>query len=108
MRHPLLSVPVLLRYFVYFAFSTMPASKRKHDQVAAAPPHPICLPLAKLSYATVIIDSTGPIPWTHLVSQGDIFAVFETVRTLDSDGATRDSKRFKIVQDPNIMVGLRL
>lgn len=81
----------------------MPTSKRKHDQIAAPPP-PTCLPLHKFSHATVLQNSAGHLPWKHIVSQGDIFAVFETVRTLNADGTTKDSNRFKVLQDPNIMV----
>lgn len=81
----------------------MPASKRKKELVAT-PPSPVCLSLQKFSHATVVQNSVGPLPWNHIVSHGDIFALFETVRTLNADGTTTDSKRFKIVQDPNVMV----
>jgi hypothetical protein len=85
----------------------MPAAKRKNDQAAPAPPAgPVCLPLVKLSQALVVQNSNGPLPWTHLLSQGDLFAVFETTRTLNSDGSTTDSRRFKVLQDPNIIVCL--
>lgn len=86
----------------------MPATKRKLDRLAEPPPPPICLPLQKFSYATVYNNSSAPLPWIHVVSQGDIFAVFETKRTLSSDGSTKDTRRFKIVQDPNIKVGILL
>lgn len=81
----------------------MPASKQKKEH-ATTPPSPICLSLQKFSHATVVQNSVGPLPWNHIVSHGDIFALFETVRTLDADGTMRDCKRFKIVQDPNVMV----
>lgn len=81
----------------------MPASKRKAQNVTNVPSH-VCLALQKFSHATVLQNSVGPLPWNHIVSHGDIFALFETIRVVQADGTMRDSKRFKIVQDPNVMV----
>lgn len=60
--------------------------------------------LQKFSHATVVQNSVGPLPWNHIVSHGDIFALFETIKMIDADSTMRDSKRFKIVQDPDVMV----
>lgn len=67
---------------------------------------PLCLPLAKFSYATVSDDKLRPIPWTHLSSKSHLFAVFETTRTQNSQGHITDQRIFKVMQDPNIMVAL--
>lgn len=79
----------------------MPATK---SQSASLPSSPICLPLQKFSTAIVPRNSVGPLPWTHLPSHGNLFAIFDTVRTVRSDGRTTDSKRFKILQDPDVLV----
>ena len=65
---------------------------------------PVCLPLLKFSYATVPMDSVAPVPWTHISSKRNLFAVFETVRTRGLDGSVEERKKFKVLQDPEVMV----
>jgi hypothetical protein len=66
-------------------------------------PPAICLSLQKYSFATVNQNSVGPLPWQHRVSHGNLFLSFETNRIVEN-GVTRDSRRFKILQDPDTMV----
>ena len=65
---------------------------------------PLCLPLVKYSYATVSDNKPRPIPWTHLSSRSNLFAVFENMRFQNSQGQVTDQRVFKVMQDPNIMV----
>ena len=65
---------------------------------------PISLSLSKFSYATVSEDSNAPIPWLHLSSKGNLFAVFQNGRTLDRLGHHQDQSRFRVVNGTEIMV----
>lgn len=68
---------------------------------------PVCLPLLKFSYATVPMDSVAPVPWTHLASKNNLFAMFETARTRGLDGQVEERKKFKVLRDPEVMVILQ-
>ena len=65
---------------------------------------PVCLSLLKFSYATVPMDSVAPVPWTHISSKRDLFAMFETARTRNLDGSVEERKKFKVLRDPEVMV----
>jgi hypothetical protein len=65
---------------------------------------PLCFPLLKLSYSTVSNDSISPIPWIHLSSKHNLLAVFEIIRSQDSRGQFAESRMFKIMRDPEIVV----
>ena len=65
----------------------------------------LSLPLSKFSYATVFDDSTGPVPWTHVSTRGDLFAVFEDARSHSSQRNFRQEKSFRVIRDPEVMVG---
>jgi hypothetical protein len=65
----------------------------------------LLLPLAKVSFATCPIDTdiSAPIPWTHLTGD-NLFAAFEDVTSTNLDGSSEDSKRLKVLRDPEVMV----
>ena len=65
---------------------------------------PLCLPLLKLSYATVSDGNISPIPWTHLSSKTDLWAIFDTVRMEDSQGQVSTQRLFKVIKEPEVMV----
>ena len=65
---------------------------------------PVCLALLKFSYATVPMDSVAPVPWTHISSKQNLFALFETIRTRSLDGTIEERKKFKVLRDPEVMV----
>ena len=50
------------------------------------------------------MDSVAPVPWTHISSKQNLFAVFETVRTRSLDGSVEERKKFKVLRDPEVMV----
>lgn len=62
------------------------------------------LPLAKFSYATVHGESKIPIPWFHISRSDNLFAIFESQRVEDTRGQTRDAKKFKVINDPEVLV----
>ena len=68
------------------------------------PDAPVCLPLLKFSYATVSNESVMPIPWIHLSSKTGLFAIFESTESTLDDGQIRVRKKFKVTNDPEIMV----
>jgi hypothetical protein len=65
---------------------------------------PLCLSLHKYSYATVSNESIAPIPWIHLSSKTTLFGIFETVPVQLEDGSSEDRQKFKILNDPEVMV----
>jgi hypothetical protein len=82
---------------------TMPGLSTGSSAALLLPPA-ICLPLQKYSFVTVDQNRVGPLPWQHVVSHGSLFVSFETNRIVEGVVSARDSRRFKILQDPNIMV----
>lgn len=62
------------------------------------------MPLLKLSYATASTDTICPIPWVHLSSKHDLFAILETVRILDFQGHLVETRVFKVLRDPEVVV----
>jgi hypothetical protein len=62
------------------------------------------LPLSKFSYATVHGESITPIPWIHLGRTNNLFAIFTTQRIDDGRGQLRDLKKFRVLQDPQVLV----
>jgi hypothetical protein len=80
------------------------AASKVGSQLVTTPERPICLSLQKFSSAVILRDSNGPLPWTHLASRGELFAIFDTVRNVRSDGTIQDAKRFKILRDPDVLV----
>lgn len=67
-------------------------------------PSCICMPLAKFSYATVHTGNTGPIPWTHLASQDDLFLLIGPVNVENPRGTSETRWKLKVLQDPNFHV----
>jgi hypothetical protein len=67
-------------------------------------PAPICLSLHKFSYATVSNESIAPIPWLHISTKNELFAVFETNCTQLGDGRVEQRQKFKVLRDPEVMV----
>jgi hypothetical protein len=65
---------------------------------------PLSLSLSKFSYSTVPEDSNSPIPWIHLSSKGNLFAVFEKCRSWDQQGQLHDQSRFRVRNGAEIMV----
>ncbi|KPI39986.1 uncharacterized protein AB675_11442 [Cyphellophora attinorum] len=84
------------------------AASKVGSQVVTTPERPICLSLQKFSSAVILRDSNGPLPWTHLASRGELFAIFDTVRHVRSDGTIQDAKRFKILRDPDVLEDIDL
>lgn len=66
----------------------------------------LCLPLYKFSYATVSAESVAPIPWIHISGKSRLFAIFETNPVQLDDGRFEDRQKFKVLQDPEVMVYL--
>jgi hypothetical protein len=62
------------------------------------------LPLAKFSYATVHGESKTPIPWFHMGRTENLFAIFESQQGEDNRGQARDVKKFKVLNDPEVLV----
>jgi hypothetical protein len=59
--------------------------------------------LTKFSAATTSHGYPGPIPWSHVISENGLFAMFEFPSS-QSISQTRESARFKIVNDPDVLV----
>jgi len=68
------------------------------------PPTRLTMALTKFSSATTSQGYPGPIPWTHIISETGLFAVFEfpASQTMSQGSG---SARFKIVSEPEILVG---
>jgi hypothetical protein len=49
-------------------------------------------------------DSNAPIPWIHLSSKGNLFAVFEKCRTWDHQGQLHENSGFRVTNGADIMV----
>ena len=71
----------------------------------ASPNGPVLLQLLKYSTATVPIDSVAPVPWKHLSNKSKLFAQFITSRSRSLDGSIEERSAFKVLQDPDILVG---
>ncbi|OAP62051.1 hypothetical protein AYL99_04254 [Fonsecaea erecta] len=69
---------------------------------------PLCLPLAKFSYATVSGEGVAPIPWLHIGNKKALFAIFETSPVQLEDGRIEQRQKFKVLQDPEVMEELDL
>ncbi len=69
---------------------------------------PSTFPLSKFSFATVSGELVKPIPWTHIPDKGHLFAAFETVAVSDYSGKVDEKSQFKVLAEPEILVGLRL
>ena len=76
----------------------------QYSQISSPSLGPLSLPLSKFSYATVAEDTIAPIPWIHLSTRGDLFAVFETIRVHHSSETIQEQSRFKVLKDPEMMV----
>lgn len=63
------------------------------------------LELAKYSYATVPMNSVAPVPWIHIANTSSLIAYFETRRSLGPSGGIEEQSVFKVLKDPEIMVG---
>lgn len=66
---------------------------------------PTSFPLSKFSFATVSGDLVRPIPWTHVSDKGHLFAIFEQVTVPKYDGQAEEKSQFKVLAEPEIMVG---
>lgn len=60
--------------------------------------------LSKFSYATTSQGYNGPIPWTHLMSDTGLFAVFEASSTQDTSQGSPSVNTFKVLHEPQILV----
>ena len=65
---------------------------------------PVSIPLVRFSYATVVVESTTPIPWTHLSSYGNLFVAFDTVRVHREGGVIEEHSELKIVNGAERLV----
>lgn len=65
---------------------------------------PVLLDLLKYSYATVPLNSAGPVPWIHMSNDTSLVAYFETRRAQGSDGQIEERSIFKVLKDPEILV----
>lgn len=71
------------------------------------PPTQLTMALTKFSSATTSQGYPGPIPWTHIISETGLFAVFEfPVPQTMSQGS--GSARFKIINEPEILEDINL
>lgn len=46
--------------------------------------------------------------WVHITGQGDLYAVFESVRKMDVSEQISEKRVLKIVHRGNLLVGVRL
>ncbi|RMD39992.1 hypothetical protein DV735_g5134, partial [Chaetothyriales sp. CBS 134920] len=69
---------------------------------------PLLLDLAKYSYATLPMNSVGPVPWIHISNTASLVALFETRRSLGGQGDVQEKSIFKVLKDPEIMEQLDL
>ncbi|RMZ77221.1 hypothetical protein DV738_g4458, partial [Chaetothyriales sp. CBS 135597] len=69
---------------------------------------PLLLDLAKYSYATLPMNSVGPVPWIHISNTVSLVALFETRRSLGGQGDVQEKSIFKVLKDPEIMEELDL
>jgi hypothetical protein len=98
----LLHVPLpLLIHVRRFPLVLIMASPPNSQQSSAGY---ICLSLVKYSFATVSIESVAPVPWVHVSSKNNLFAIFETAKTRRLDGTIEERPKFKVLRDPEIMV----
>jgi len=59
--------------------------------------------LTKFSAATTSSKYSGPIPWSHVISENSLFTVFEFPSSGTMSQAS-GSARFKIINDPEVLV----
>lgn len=64
----------------------------------------LTLPLAKFSFATTSRGYTAPIPWTHLISDNNLIALFELSLSQDLQGSQAPNHRFKILNGQQLLV----
>jgi hypothetical protein len=50
------------------------------------------------------LNSGLPVPWTHISSKNNLFAIFETSRARRIDGGVEERQKFKVLRDPEVMV----
>ena len=67
---------------------------------------PLCLQLAKYSYATVSTEHIAPIPWIHLSSRDNLVAVFDILRFQSSQGDITESTILKVMKEAEVMVDI--
>ncbi|KAK5089713.1 hypothetical protein LTR70_007551 [Exophiala xenobiotica] len=67
------------------------------------PPTQLTMALSKFSSATTSQGYPGPIPWTHIIRETGLFAIFEFPAS-QSVSQGSESTRFKIVNEPEILV----
>lgn len=72
------------------------------SQMQILPPTQLTMPLMKFSAATTSHGYSGPIPWTHIISENGLFAMFEFSSSQNMSQAT-ESARFKVVNDPEVL-----
>lgn len=77
-------------------------SKSPSTAVMASPQ--LTLPLAKFSFATTSQGYRAPIPWTHLISENNLVAIFELTPSQNSRGSQTLRHRFKIINGQEILV----
>jgi len=59
--------------------------------------------LTKFSAATTSSGYSGPIPWSHIISENGLSAMFEFPSS-DTISQFSESARFKIINDPEVLV----
>lgn len=69
-----------------------------------APVPQITLTLAKFSFATTSYEYALPLPWTHLMSENNLLAIFELCSSQISVGSQIQNHRFKILNNSEILV----
>lgn len=60
--------------------------------------------LAKFSFATTSYDYTRPLPWTHLLSDNGLLAIFELSSSQISVSSQTQNHRFKILNHSELLV----
>lgn len=86
------------------SFRCHPASMARPVSLYASLSSPISLQLLKFSYATVPMDSAAPVPWTHLSSKDRLVVHLTTVRSRCLDGTVEERAKFRVLQDPEVLV----
>ncbi|KAK5946066.1 hypothetical protein PMZ80_000205 [Knufia obscura] len=71
------------------------------------PPTRVTMALTKFSAATTSNGYPGPIPWTHIISENGLFAMFE-IPSSQNMSQTSESARFKIINDPEVLEDINL
>ena len=71
-----------------------------------APITQLTMALTKFSAATTTNGYRGPIPWTHIMNDSGLLAVFEFHTSQSQTISNSQSARFKVVNDPETLVML--